>query len=296
MTSSASSAALRANAQISASRTDASRRESFIDAFQADHLRRQRQQRNERRLLNLASILLFLLVWELLPHLVDRLNPVLFPPPSSVLKAAWPLVQSGELATHILASLARSTLGFAIALVLGIVAGVSMARVRFLEFIGEPILHAARSVPSIAVVPLMILWFGIDETPKIALIALGAFFPIWMMTFIGVRDVNPIYLRSAATFGTSRRDTLFLVILPAALPFILAGMRQAVALSLVLLVAAELSGSKYGIAYMMSLGHQLFQVEIMFIGLALLGVFGFAADRLFTLACQRLFPWYQSGR
>ncbi len=272
-----------------------SSRASVAERFQRAHARRERARRRQRLLLNLAGIALFLLAWEAIPHVFTWMNPALFPPPSRVLQAALPMIQSGELASHIAASLTRATAGFGIALVLGVTAGFLTARIDFLHHLSEPVLHGFRSVPSLAVVPLAVLWFGIGELPKIALIAWGAFFPIWITTFIGVRDTNIVYLRSAAALGAGRLRTLFLVILPAALPFILAGVRQAIAVSLIVLVAAELSGSTRGIAYMMSLGHQLFQVEIMFIGLVLLGAFGFLADRLFVWTARRLFPWYQSA-
>ena len=126
-----------------------------------------------------------------------------------------------------------------------------------------------RSIPTIAMVPLCILWFGIGEAAKLAIVTWGAFFPIWITTHIGVRDVHVVYLRSAACLGAGRFATLFLIVLPAALPFILSGLRQAIAVSLIVLVAAELSGASDGIAYMMSQGHQLFRVDIMFVGLAL---------------------------
>jgi len=270
-------------------------RAGLADRFQQAHAQAERARRRRRLLLNLAGIALFLLGWEAIPHVFSWMNPALFPPPSRVLQAALPLIESGELAGHITASLTRAAAGFSIALILGITAGILTARIAFLHHLSEPVLHGFRSVPSLAVVPLAVLWFGIGELPKIALIAWGAFFPIWITTFIGVRDTNIVYLRSAAALGAGRLRTLFLVILPAALPFILAGVRQAIAVSLIVLVAAELSGSTRGIAYMMSLGHQLFQVEIMFIGLVLLGTFGFLADRLFVWAARRLFPWYQSA-
>lgn len=267
----------------------------LAERFQQAHLRQERIKRRRRLLLNVAGIVLFLLGWEAIPHVFTWMNPALFPPPSRVLQAALPMIESGELASHITASLTRAAAGFSIALLLGITAGILTARIEILHHLSEPVLHGFRSVPSLAVVPLAVLWFGIGELPKIALIAWGAFFPIWITTFIGVRDTHIVYLRSAAALGAGRIRTLFLVVLPAALPFILAGVRQAIAVSLIVLVAAELSGSTRGIAYMMSLGHQLFQVEIMFIGLVLLGAFGFIADRLFVWAAKRLFPWYQSA-
>ena len=268
---------------------------SLGERFQREFEREIKKKRLWRIALNAIGIALFLLGWEAIPHLFDWINPALFPPPSKVLEAAIPMIKSGELFLHIGISLARAISGFLIALVFGITAGVLTARAPAAQYISEPVLHGFRSVPSLAVVPLAVLWFGIGETPKVALIAWGAFFPIWITTFIGVRDTHVVYLRSAASLGAGRVQLLFEVILPAALSFILAGVRQAIAVSLIVLVAAELSGATQGIAYMMSLGHQLFQVEIMFIGLVLLGAFGFIADRLFLLTTRKLFPWYKSG-
>ena len=179
------------------------------------------------------------------------------------------MLLSGEIPLNILASLRRAGAGFSVALVTGIAAGVLTARIRIAEYLTEPLLHGLRSVPVIALVPLSVLWLGIGEGAKIALVAIGAFFPIWIATFIGVRDVHIVYLRSAACLGAGRFSTMLWVVLPAALPFILAGLRQSIAVSLIVLVAAELSGATAGVAYMMSMGHQLFRVDIMFIGLLL---------------------------
>jgi ABC-type nitrate/sulfonate/bicarbonate transport system permease component len=244
--------------------------------------------------LNMFGVLLFLAFWEAIPHIVPSINKILFPPPSTVFSTFWPMLLSGEIPLNILASLRRAGAGFAIALVTGIAAGVFTARMRVAEYLTEPILHGFRSVPVIALVPVSVLWLGIGEGAKIALVATGAFFPIWIATFIGVRDVHIVYLRSAACLGAGRFSTMLWVVLPAALPFILAGLRQSIAVSLIVLVAAELSGATAGVAYMMSMGHQLFRVDIMFIGLLLLGALGFTFDRLFVLLAKRLFPWYQT--
>jgi NitT/TauT family transport system permease protein len=205
------------------------------------------------------------------------------------------MLLSGEIAHNIVVSVGRAGAGFLIAAVLGVAAGVASARVRVLQHLTEPLLHGFRAIPVIALVPLSVLWFGIGETAKVALVATGAFFPIWIATFIGVRDVHIVYLRSAACLGAGRLATMVWVILPAALPFILTGLRQAMAISLIVLVAAELSGATAGVAYMMSMGHQLFRVDVMFIGLLLLGTLGFVFDRLFVLLTQRLFPWYTTA-
>lgn len=243
--------------------------------------------------LNIAGVCLFVALWELISRTGLAINPILFPPPSKVISTAIPMIVSGEIPYNILISLQRAASGFALASVLAIAVGLVTARVKLLRDLTEPLLHGFRSLPVIALVPISVLWMGIGEQAKVALVTMGAFFPIWIGTFIGVRDVHPVYLRSAACLGAGRLQSLLLVVLPAALPLILAGMRQGIAISLIVLVAAELAGATAGVAYMMSMGHQLFRVDIMFAGLFLLGAMGFAADRLFVAACRRLFPWYR---
>jgi ABC-type nitrate/sulfonate/bicarbonate transport system permease component len=264
----------------------------IASAFRLAYRSQKRRQVGWRLIFNLLGVLIFLGVWEAVPRVVPWINTVLFPPPSKVVDTLWPMLLSGEIAHNIVVSLGRAGAGFLIAAVLGIAAGVITARVRVLQHLTEPLLHGFRAIPVIALVPLSVLWFGIGESAKVALVATGAFFPIWIATFIGVRDVHIVSLRSAACLGVGRLATMVWVILPAALPFILTGLRQAMAISLIVLVAAELSGATAGVAYMMSMGHQLFRVDVMFIGLLLLGTLGFVFDRLFVLLTQRLFPWY----
>jgi ABC-type nitrate/sulfonate/bicarbonate transport system permease component len=274
--------------------TEAAQRAALEDEFRRTYRAGRRNRVLLRIALNVLGVALFLAFWEAIPNLMPSINKIMFPPPSTVFAAFWPMVTSGEIPLNIIASLRRAGSGFAIAMVLGIAAGVATARLRIAEYLTEPLLHGLRSVPVIALVPLSVLWLGIGEGAKIALVATGAFFPIWIATFIGVRDVHIVYLRSAACLGAGRLSTMLWVVLPAALPLILAGLRQAIAVSLIVLVAAELSGATAGVAYMMSMGHQLFRVDIMFIGLLLLGALGFTFDRLFVLLAKKLFPWYQT--
>jgi ABC-type nitrate/sulfonate/bicarbonate transport system permease component len=245
-----------------------------------------------RGVLNVAGVAAFLILWEAIPRIMPGLNTQMFPPLSDVVQTAWPMIASGELQQNIAVSVGRALAGFTIASALAILVGAAMARLRVLCQVSEPLLHGFRSIPVIALVPLAVLWFGIGEVSKVALIVCGAFFPVWISTFIGVRDVHPVYLRSAACLGAPPLQRMMLVILPAALPMILAGLRQAIAVSLIVLVAAELSGATLGVAHMMSLGYQLFKVDVMFIGLFVLGALGFIADRLFVWATRRIFPWY----
>lgn len=260
--------------------------------FVADLRRRKRRGIMALVAFNILGIVLFLIAWEILPRIVPGVNILMFPPPSRVFDTLIPLLVSGELISNVLISLRRAFLGFALAAILGVVAGLLTARLRILQNLSDPILHGFRSIPVIALVPLSLIWFGIGEGSKVALITWGAFFPIWIAAFIGVRDVHPVYLRSAASLGAGPIQTMVFVILPSALPLILAGLRQALAIALIVLVAAEISGARGGIAYMIAISHQVFRVDIMFVGLAVLGALGFLLDRLFVIATRKLFPWY----
>lgn len=263
-------------------------------------LRDQRTSQRARLLsrigLNVAGVVGFLLIWELTPRLIPGINEVLFPRPSHIIDALITLTASGEIARNVAASLQRALFGFALASVLGIGLGLVTGRSRIAQHVSDPLLHGMRSIPSIALVPLSLLWFGIGEASKVALITWGAFFPIWLNTFTGVKDVHPVYTRSAACLGANRVQTMFLVVLPAAMPFILAGLRQGLGIALVVLVAAELAGASSGVGYMIATSHQIFRVDVMFVGMLILGILGFTLDQLFALAQAWFFPWYSDER
>ncbi|MFT4268555.1 MAG: ABC transporter permease [Xenophilus sp.] len=266
-------------------------------AIEQDFLRGRQRHRlgalGRQVLLGIAGCLLFLLVWEIAPRVVPGINPKMFPPPSQVAgvfaQMTW---GTGEIWPHVGASLQRALWGFLLGASLGVAAGVLTGRSAALRQLGDPVLHGLRAIPAIAIVPLAIVWFGLGDVSKVMLIAWGAFFPVWVNTFIGVRDIPPVYLRSAATLGARPAAAVLQVALPAALPFVFAGLRQATAVSFVVLVAAELVGAEKGLGYLISFAHLVFRVDIMFVGLIYLGAIGFAADQLFAWLLNRFFPWY----
>lgn len=265
---------------------------SIEERFRRDLLRSRRRRRIRRLLLNVAGVILFLIFWEIAPRVVPGVNLQMFPPPSGVVGTLWDLVASGELAGHAWSSLKRAIFGFVLGSIAGVLVGLLTGRLALLRDLSDPVLHSLRSIPSIAFVPLAIVWFGLGETPKVALITWGTFFPVWVNTFIGVRDVPSIYVRSAASLGASPTGIMLQVVLPAALPFIIAGLRQATAVAFVILVAAELVGASSGLGYLISFSHLVFRVDMMFVGLMALGALGFLADALFAAALDKIFPWY----
>ena len=262
------------------------------ESFRYDLQRRRRRRRVQRLMLNVAGVILFMIVWEVAPRVVPGVNLQMFPPPSGVVGTLWDLIASGELAGHAWSSLKRAISGFVLGSTAGVLVGLLTGRLMLLRDLSDPVLHSLRSIPSIAFVPLAIVWFGLGETPKIALITWGTFFPVWVNTFIGVRDVPNIYVRSAASLGASPVGIMLQVVLPAALPFVIAGLRQATAVAFVILVAAELVGASSGLGYLISFSHLVFRVDMMFVGLMALGALGFLADALFAAALDRIFPWY----
>lgn len=241
---------------------------------------------------NILGVLAFLALWEALPRVIPGVNPLLIPPPSGIVDALLDLTRSGELLADSVASELRALAGFALGAILGVAMGLVTARLAPVRFLTDPILHGLRSIPTIAVVPLAIVWFGIGEVSKVALITWGAFFPIWINSYLGARDASPVLIRSAQSLGAGAMRVLLTVILPAASPLILAGLRQALAIAFIVMVAAELVGAATGLGQLIATAQQTFRIDYMFVGLLALGAIGFAFDRFFILVVTRLFPWY----
>lgn len=260
--------------------------------FHANLARDKRRAAYRQIALNILGVLLFFAAWEVVPRSIPNLNLLMFPPPSGIVNAFVDLVVSGALFWHALVSLLRSLTGFAIGATLGVIIGVLTARILPLRQMSDPVLHGMRSIPVIAMVPLAIIWFGIGEVAKLALITWGAFYPVWVNSFLGARDVHLLLIRSAQSLGASRIFVLLHVILPGALPLIIAGLRLSLAISFVVMVAAELVGASEGLGHLIANSHQLFRVDYMFVGLVTLGAIGFLFDQLFVAVIARLFPWY----
>ena len=242
-------------------------------------------------ILGVVGTLAFFGAWEAISR-SGAVNTVMLPAPSTIILAGWELLKDGELQAHFLASLERTAIGFVLGATLAIVAGVAMVRWPLLYATLNPLMQMFRSIPALAFVPLAIFWFGIGETSKIFLIAWGVFFPLWINTYFGVRDVNPLLLRASASLGASGWRQLVFVLLPAALPFILTGFKIGISVAVVILVAAELAGAAFGVGYLIQMSAQVFRVDQMFVGLITLGLMGFGINYIFDRLVARWLPWY----
>ncbi|MFT4268800.1 MAG: aliphatic sulfonate ABC transporter permease SsuC [Xenophilus sp.] len=208
------------------------------------------------------------------------LSTRVLPAPVDVVRAAWQLAVSGELWTHVKVSAGRALLGLAIGGGAGLVLGLLTGSVRFFETLLDSTVQMVRNIPALALIPLVILWFGIDEAAKIFLIAVSVFFPIYLNTFHGIRNVDPQLIEMGRTYGLSRWQLYKEVILPGALSSILVGLRFSLGLMWVILIVAETISAQSGIGYLTMNAREFLQTDVVLVGILLYALLGKLADLL----------------
>jgi sulfonate transport system permease protein len=211
--------------------------------------------------------------------------------PVAVLDAGRELAAQGVLASNLLISLQRVAIG----LLLGVSAGVFLAVLCGLFWVGEdlidPVIQAFRAVPILGLVPLVIIWFGVGETPKVFLIALGCLFPVYLNTYAGIRNVDNKLVEAGRTFGLNRLGLVARVILPGALPGFLVGLRFALVGSWIIDVVAEEINAQSGLGYLINQAQSTNRIDIMFCCLTIYAILGLAADAVVRLLERRLLVW-----
>ncbi|KKO63917.1 putative aliphatic sulfonates transport permease protein SsuC [Janthinobacterium sp. KBS0711] len=217
----------------------------------------------------------------------------LLPAPSDIATTIADLARQG-LAGHVLASTTRVAIGFAGGALLAIVLGAAVGLNRTLEALLDPTFQALRAIPSLAWVPLLLLWLGIDEAPKLVLIGIGAFFPVYMGVASGIRDVDRKLIDAARMYRLSRPALARRVLLPAALPAIFTGLRNGLSLAWMFMVAAELIAASQGLGYLLSDGRETSRADIVLAAIVLLAVLGKASDSLMQRLETRLLAWRDS--
>jgi len=244
------------------------------------------------RILALLAPLLLLLLWELLvqARLLDRR---FFPAPSSIVGTFVQLART-SLPGHIGISLSRAAVGFAIGAVPAILLGVVMGLMPLVRAALQPIVGALFAIPKVAILPLVMLMFGLGEQSKWAIIAIAVFFQVLISTAAGVANIDRIYLDVGRNFGAGRLATLWTIALPGALPVIFAGIRLGWGVSLLLLVTAEMVAAKAGLGFLIWQSWQTFFVEEMYVGLVTIAVLGMLSFWLLDLLEGWLIPWRRS--
>ncbi|TWO70715.1 aliphatic sulfonate ABC transporter permease SsuC [Caenimonas sedimenti] len=236
-------------------------------------------------------------IWQLASAL-GWLSTRVLPAPAEVVKATWTLAASGELWTHVKVSAGRALAGLAIGGSLGLLFGLLTGSFRFAETLLDSSFQMLRNIPALALIPLVILWFGIDETAKLFLISVSVFFPIYLNTFHGIRNVDPGLIEMGRTYGLTRWQLYRQVVLPGALSSILVGLRFSLGLMWVILIVAETISAQAGIGYLTMNAREFLQTDVVLVGILLYALLGKLAD-VFARGLEswwlRWHPGYQAA-
>lgn len=252
-----------------------------------------------RRIVPYLLPLLVLGLWELISasHWV---NPALFPSPSEVATTLWSEAKRGELGNDASASLSRWALGFAIGGGMGVILGSFVGLFSTAELVLDTSFQMLRTAPLLGLMPLLVLWLGLGTLPMVVLISLSSFFPLYLNTTAGIRNVDSKLIEVGRVHGLSWFALLRRVIIPAALPQILTGVRYGLGVAWLALIIAELMGATSGLGYLVTQGESLNRVDVVVGGIVIFAVVGKLVDVIVKLAEQRLLSWHDgyaaSGR
>lgn len=241
-----------------------------------------------------ATLAVLFVVWEIVAGVwLPKGRPelaTLLPPPSAIAKAAVEMIGSGELLMHLWQSLRRELIAFLFAL-FAVPLGIAMGWWRWVHEQIDPIVEILRPIPPIAWIPLSILWLGIGNAQNQFIIFLGIFFPLLINTIQGVKNVEPNLVRAARCLGASEWQILKRVVLPAALPQILTGIRIGFGVGWMALVAAELVGASSGLGFLINDARSLLKTDVVILGMLTIGVVGLLLDLLIRRIAKRVLPW-----
>ena len=239
---------------------------------------------------SIVSILCLLAIWELICQ-SGVVSSLFLPAPTAILSALLQMIADGEIGVSLAASLYRILAGFFIGSLVGLAVGLVTGTSALMDKIGTPIVNAIYPIPKIALLPLFILWLGIGELSKVTIIALGVFFPVAMNTYSGVKNVDTLLLKVAASFNASWWMTMKSVVLPNALPMIFAGLRLAAGTSLLLLVAAEMIAAQVGIGALILHYGDLMITDRLMAGVIVLSLLGLVFNLILQFLERKAIPW-----
>jgi ABC-type nitrate/sulfonate/bicarbonate transport system permease component len=241
-------------------------------------------------LLTIASLLIAFLVWQFLSTVL--FNPFLIPPPLEVYRTAIPMILSGEILADVTISMSRVLVGFLVGSLIGIVGGVLLGRIRLLHDLFDPIIELLRYLSPTAMIPIAVIWFGIGEMSKYFLIFWGTLFIVLINTIAGVWRAPIARQRAAECLGASQLQIFLLVIIPSSVPYIVTGMRVAMASSFMSIIPAEILAADSGIGYLLQKSSMLLQTNRIFVALLTICILGFVVDRIFRFFVDRVLARY----
>jgi ABC-type nitrate/sulfonate/bicarbonate transport system permease component len=245
--------------------------------------------------LRLGALAAFLAAWEAASR-TDLVDPLFASSPSLIAAKLVEMVRDGSLWPHVAATSRVTAVGFALAVLVGVPLGILMGRSELFNATIEPFVAALYASPQVAFLPLLIIWLGIGFTSKVALVFIGSFIIVVINTETGVAQVDPRLIETARAFTASERQVLIKIVLPAALPFILAGMRLAIGRALVMVVVAEIYASNRGLGYLIFQAGGMYDTAQVFVGVGILAGAGVALTALLRALERWLAPWQTDAR
>jgi NitT/TauT family transport system permease protein len=260
--------------------------DSVVDIGEQARLKARRRE----RLMSIGSPLALLLTWEAAAQF-GFIDIRFFPAPSAIMVVLVRMLMSGELIEHILISMQRIALGFLLGGIPAIIIGITMGISRPVRALVDPLIVATYPIPKSAILPFILLIFGLGEMSKVVMVALGVFFPIAINATAGVLQISPTYLDVGKSFKASRWDTFRTIALPGALPFIMTGIKLGAGLALILIAVAEMVGAKSGIGYMIWSAWETFAVAKMYVGLFVIALIGFGVSFLLREVERWVIRW-----
>jgi ABC-type nitrate/sulfonate/bicarbonate transport system permease component len=244
------------------------------------------------KILPALSIVIFVLAWELMVRW-RGIAPIFLPAPTSIAIQMWQMIAAGTMEFHLGVTLLRIFAGFFVAAVTGIALGLLMGMSRIVSRIADIWIAALYPLPKISLIPLLIIWLGTGEAYRIVISAITAFFPIVISTYAGIRQVDRGLIKAAEDLGANARQIQLKVVIPAAMPSILAGLQLGMGVTIILIVAAEMIGgsSQSGMGYLLISSGQVMETEKVFASLVMLAVMGAVIIKLQQWIDRRIAPW-----
>ncbi|ARF14132.1 MULTISPECIES: ABC transporter permease [Sporosarcina] len=268
--------------------SELARNESF-EVEQREWKLRQRKDHG-KQLLTIVSPLFLLVLWEVMSR-TGILDIRFFPPPSTIVQTFYDMVMSGVMAKHVGVSLYRIFIGFLAGVIPGIIVGLLMGLYSPIRHFVQPIVMALMPIPTLALLPIIIILFGIGDLSKVVTIAGSVFFPVVINTAAGVLNIDKIYLDVANNYQTNQWNFFFKIALPGALPVMLEGIQMGQAIALLTIVAAEMMGATSGIGYLIWTSYKAFLLPEMYVGLILISFFGYLFSLILRALQNKLLPW-----
>ncbi len=235
-----------------------------------------------------------LLIWEILTRLLLE-NELLIPPPSSVVRSLWNLTVSGKLTPHLVATLLEFTYGFTTACVIGVIVGYLMGMYKWFDEVMDPWIATLYSIPIITVVPIIIIWFGIGMISKVIVVFKITAVAIILNTAAGIKSIDPVWLEVSKSLRLTSWETTYKIRFPAALPYIITGMRLGVGRALLGVIVAELMAANAGLGYLLRDASETWDSPKLFVTVILLAAMGLISFNLIKRLEQKMAPWRESA-